>query len=96
MMNTKKAWLAMCAIALIIISGEVASSDAATCSILQLLPCKAALFSTAKPTTKCCTTIKQQVANKCVCKYLKNPSFKKYAAKAKTIFSACKIKIPKC
>ncbi|PIN02219.1 hypothetical protein CDL12_25271 [Handroanthus impetiginosus] len=94
-MNTKAAFLAICVV-LVLILGEVEVTNAATCNPVQLSPCMSAITSSAKPSTLCCTRLKQQ--KPCFCQYLRNPNLQKFikSAGAKKVSSFCRISYPRC
>ncbi|KAM7529797.1 hypothetical protein LguiB_033207 [Lonicera macranthoides] len=77
--------------------GQVAvMEEAVTCNINQLAPCVPAMTSPALPTADCCTRLKQQVP--CLCGYLNDPAFGKYAKSTETnkVVKTCKVNPPKC
>ncbi|KAL8531740.1 hypothetical protein ACS0TY_008369 [Phlomoides rotata] len=95
-MNLKVVPLAICVVLLVVISDEIAVTNAVTCNPLQLSPCAAAITSSGNPTTACCDKIKEQ--SPCLCQYMKNPNLQRFinSPGAKKVANSCGTPFPKC
>ncbi|KAK8557664.1 hypothetical protein V6N13_008034 [Hibiscus sabdariffa] len=90
-------FVALCvAVAVVLFSGEIGTTEAVTCNPTQLSPCIQAFTSSAAPSTACCSKLKE--LQPCLCGYIKNPSLKQYVnnPNAKRVASTCKVPYPKC
>lgn len=81
---------------LMMASKEVYVMSGEDCNMLELMPCKPAVISSAQPTEACCSMVKSQI--QCYCVYMKSPTFKHYVTPqvTKKISTACSVKIPEC
>ncbi|KAM1189656.1 hypothetical protein ACFX2J_025305 [Malus domestica] len=75
---------------------EVRTTEAVTCSPLELSPCLEAIRSGTPPSATCCEKLKEQ--QPCLCEYIKNPALKPYInnPNAKKVASACGVPFPQC
>ncbi|KAG9450520.1 hypothetical protein H6P81_010485 [Aristolochia fimbriata] len=92
----KPSCVVVCVMVALFLAGEAQVSVSLICNAVDLSPCAGAIFSSAPPSGACCAKLKQQ--KPCLCKYLKDPSLKKYITteNAKRVSSACRIPFPKC
>uniref|UniRef100_A0A803M495 Bifunctional inhibitor/plant lipid transfer protein/seed storage helical domain-containing protein n=1 Tax=Chenopodium quinoa TaxID=63459 RepID=A0A803M495_CHEQI len=69
------------------------STEAVTCSPVQLSPCAPAIMSNQTPSKACCDKLKEQ--KPCLCGYKKNPTLKPYVDSpgAKRVASTCKVSV---
>ncbi|KNA07509.1 hypothetical protein SOVF_171170 [Spinacia oleracea] len=69
------------------------TTEAVTCSPVQLSPCAPAIMSNKAPTKACCDKLKEQ--KPCLCGYSKNPTLKPYVNSpgAKRVASTCKVSV---
>ncbi|KAI8528669.1 hypothetical protein RHMOL_Rhmol12G0165300 [Rhododendron molle] len=72
------------------------AAAAVTCNPSQLDSCKQPILFGTPPSKLCCTKMKQQ--KPCFCKYVKDPSLKKYITNpnAKKTAKKCGVPVPKC
>ncbi|XP_059450746.1 non-specific lipid-transfer protein 2-like [Corylus avellana] len=72
------------------------TAEAVTCTPTELSPCLPAITSSARPSSSCCSKLKEQ--KPCLCGYLKNPNLKQYVNSpgAKKVLSTCGVPLPNC
>ncbi|CAM8989139.1 unnamed protein product [Rhodiola kirilowii] len=82
---------------LLLLTQEMQVSMAAVnCSPVELSSCASAITSSSPPTRLCCIKIKEQ--RPCLCKYLKNPTLKKFVntPNARRVARTCGTPYPRC
>ncbi|KMT18595.1 hypothetical protein BVRB_2g027260 [Beta vulgaris subsp. vulgaris] len=72
---------------------ETPTTEAVTCSAVQLSPCAPAIMSNQTPTSACCAKLREQ--KPCLCGYYKNPTLRPYinSPGAKRVASTCKVSV---
>lgn len=88
--------LFVCMVALVVVVGLVAVTEAVECNVMDLIDCLPAFTSTAQPTDECCKKLKEQ--EPCFCVFIKDPIFEHYfnSPEAKKVEDKCEISVPKC
>ncbi|KAM7524238.1 hypothetical protein LguiA_014140 [Lonicera macranthoides] len=88
--------LFVCMVALVVVVGHVAVTEAVECNIMDLTDCMPAFTSGKQPTEECCKKLKEQ--EPCFCGYMDDPIFRRYfnSPEAKKVEDTCKIPAPKC
>ncbi|XP_004137484.1 non-specific lipid-transfer protein 2 [Cucumis sativus] len=84
------------ALSIIVMFMTVEITMAVTCSPVQLSSCVSAITSSVPPSKLCCSKIKEQ--KPCLCKYMQNPTLKKFVASpnARKVANTCGTPFPKC
>ncbi|XP_009357787.2 non-specific lipid-transfer protein 2-like [Pyrus x bretschneideri] len=84
-------------VAVAVVLCEVAgTTEAVTCSPVELSPCMGPIRSGSAPSGTCCQKLREQ--RPCLCGYIKNPALRTYVTSpnARKLASACGVPIPQC
>lgn len=82
-------------VVMVVLLVETPTTEAVTCSPVQLSPCAPAIISSQPPSSACCSKLKEQ--KPCLCTYYRNPTLRQYinSPAAKRVASTCKVSV-KC
>ncbi|CAL5209993.1 unnamed protein product [Lathyrus oleraceus] len=72
----KISYVTLCVMLMLFLAKTELSMGEVTCNALQLSACANAITSSNPPSATCCSKLKEQ--KPCLCKYLKDPSLKKF------------------
>ncbi|KAI7739379.1 hypothetical protein M8C21_010722 [Ambrosia artemisiifolia] len=84
----------LCALAMVLLVGNVQKTNAQTCNAQDLISCAGPLFFGTQPSSDCCT--KLRAAQPCFCDFIRDPSFGQYinSPNARKLATACGVTIP--
>ncbi|KAM7524237.1 hypothetical protein LguiA_014139 [Lonicera macranthoides] len=88
--------VAVLALVVVVVLGQVAMMEAVTCNVMELAPCLQAFTSPAQPSAECCGKLKEQ--EPCLCNYIKDPTLGQYvnSPQAKKVEAGCRVPVPDC